>query len=120
MKALKSLGAVFAGLAANFLAVPVDLVFHASGVFPPPGTETGDPLLALAFSYRAALAVLGGFVTAKLAPSAHAFALGFTGVLLASAGAAAQWDLGHHWYPLSLIAIAVPASWLGARSSLRS
>lgn len=123
MKALKSLGAVLAGIAANFLAVPIDLVFHSTGVFPPPGVEHSDGALAIAFSYRAVLAVLGGFVTARLAPAApmaHAFALGGLGILLSTAGAAAMWSLGHHWYPLSLIAISLPASWLGARLTRRS
>lgn len=123
MRALKSVGAVLAGVAANMLAIPVDALLHATNVFPPPGTETSDGLLALAFSYRAAFAVLGGGVTARLAPAspmAHALALGVVGLVLSSAGAAAQWGLGHHWYPLSLIALCLPASWGGAGLTTRS
>lgn len=122
MKA-KSIGAVLAGIAANFLAVPVDAVLHATGVFPPVGQDTPDGLLALAFSYRLAAAVLGGWTTARLAPSSpmkHAWVLGGLGVLLSSLGAVGAWNYGHHWYPLSLIAICLPATWAGARLSLRS
>ncbi|MFO0601147.1 MAG: hypothetical protein U0228_37910 [Myxococcaceae bacterium] len=122
MNRLKSVGAVLAGVAANFLAVPLDAVLHATGVYPPPGAET-DAHLALAFAYRALFAVLGGAVTTRLAPSsprAHAVALGAVGLVLSSAGAAAQWGLGHHWYPLSLIALCLPASLAGARFTTRS
>lgn len=122
MNQLKSVGAVFAGIVANMLAVPIDAVLHATGVYPPPGGET-DAHLALAFSYRALAAVLGGAVTAKLAPASprgHALALGIVGLVLSSAGAAAQWGLGHHWYPLSLIALCLPASLAGARFTARS
>jgi hypothetical protein len=120
---LKSVGAVFAGICANFLAVPVDAIFHAAGVFPAPGQGMSDALFGLAFAYRSALAVLGGWVTARLAPSspmAHALGLGGVGLLLSTAGTVAQWNLGHHWYPISLIFICLPASWLGARLSHRS
>ena len=119
----KSVGAVVAGIAANFLAVPIDAAMHAARVLPPPGQDTPDGLLAVAFGYRALLAVLGGLVTARLAPQkpmAHALVLAGIGVVLSSAGAAAFWKVGHHWYPLALIALCVPASWLGAKLAARS
>lgn len=77
-----------------------------------------DQLFALAFSYRLGLAVLGGIVTAWSAPEKpvkHALILGGIGVLLSSVGAALMWKAGHHWYPLALVAISLPASWWGAR-----
>lgn len=120
---LKRIGAVFAGIVANFLAVPVDLAMHASGVFPPLGEDMSDGLFVVAFAYRLALAVLGGFVTARLAPSAplkHVWVLAGLGLVLSSLGAATQWHLGHHWYPLALILICLPASWAGFRLSNRS
>src|SRR5262245_9547939 len=119
---MKSIGAVFAGIVANFLAVPIDAVMHAQGIFPPDGQDMSDGLFGLAFAYRAALAVLGGYVTARLAPQnpmKHAMILAGIGLLLSSAGAAAMWSVGHVWYPLALIAICVPASWAGARLCLR-
>ncbi len=123
MKILKSIGAVLAGIAANVLAVPVDLLLQTVNVIPAPGAGLSDGQLALAFCYRAAFAVLGGAVTARLAPAsplAHVLVLGGVGVVLSSAGAVAQWGLGHHWYPLSLIALCLPACWVGARFTSRS
>ena len=40
----RSVGAVAAGIATNFLAVPVDLVLHGLGVFPPVGQDMSDGL----------------------------------------------------------------------------
>jgi hypothetical protein len=120
---LRSVGAVFSGICANFLAVPVDAILHATGVFPAPGQDMSDTLFGLAFAYRSIFAVLGGWITARLAPSsprAHAMALGGLGLLLSTAGTIAQWNLGHHWYPISLIVLCLPASWFGARLSHRS
>lgn len=123
MKILKSIGAVLAGIAANMLAVPVDVWLKSVNLMPAPGAYMSDGQLAVAFCYRAAFAVLGGAVTARLAPASplvHALVLGGVGVVLSSAGAAAQWSLGHHWYPLSLIALCLPACWVGARFTSRS
>ena len=123
MIVLKRIGAVFAGVVVNFLAVPVDLALHGSGVFPPIGEAMSDGLLGVAFAYRLALAVLGGVVTARFAPDAplkHVWGLGGLGVVLSSLGAATQWHLGHHWYPVALILICLPASWAGFRLSHRS
>ena len=120
---VKSIGAVFAGIAANFLAVPVDAVLHAFNLLPGPNDVSGELPYVLAFSYRFAFAVLGGWVTARLAPAApmgHALVLSGVGLVLSSLGAAAQWSLGHHWYPLALISICIPASWAGAHLFTRS
>jgi hypothetical protein len=120
---LKSAAAVAAGIGANFLAVPVDAALHAAKVFPPVGEDMSDGLFALAFAYRAAFAVLGGWVAARLAPSAplkHAWTLAGIGLVLSSLGAATQWNLGHHWYPLALIGICIPATLTGAYPLTRS
>ncbi|MBX7097490.1 MAG: hypothetical protein K1X89_07255 [Myxococcaceae bacterium] len=115
---MKSVGAVAAGVGANLLAIPVDLALLAAGLVPAPGEPLSDAALALAFGYRLALTVLGGWVTARLAPSAplrHGLVLAALGTLLAAVGAAAQWNLGHHWYPLSLLVSAFPATLAGTR-----
>jgi hypothetical protein len=120
---LRSIGAVVAGVGANLLAIPFDVALMAAGLFAASDPSAGEAQYLLALSYRSAFAVLGGWVTARLAPSSpmtHALVLGGLGVLLASAGAAAQWHLGHHWYPLLLVAVSLPASWGGARLSTRS
>lgn len=67
-------------------------------------------------------AVAGGDLVARLAPDRpvrHAVVLGVIGTVMSAIGAAAAWnrgpEFGPMWYPLLLIAISIPASWLGAR-----
>lgn len=116
---LKSIVAVIAGVGANLLAIPVDVALQSAGVFP----AAGDGPYALALAYRLAFAFLGGWVTARLAPSSpvkHGWILGIVGVVFASLGAAAQWNAGHHWYPLAIVALSLPATLAGARYFTRS
>jgi hypothetical protein len=113
--------AVVAGIIVNFVALPIDQLFHVLEIYPPwgvPMTETSDNLLALA--YRTMLAVASGWVTARLAPSApmkHALVLGGIGTVLLALGlvGAMQMEMGPLWYPALLVVIALPAAWLGAR-----
>jgi hypothetical protein len=119
----RSAGAVIAGLLTVIvLSTLVDVVLHATSVFPPWGEAMSDALFGLASSYRLLIGVLGGYVTARLAPHSamrHALVLGGIGFLLSVAGALAtigrEPALGPVWYPLLLVATAVPCSWLGAK-----
>jgi len=118
----RSLGAGIAGIAVNVLAVPIDLALHAAGLMPM-GAAMGDAHYAVAFAYRAVLAVAGAWVVYRLAPVrpwAHTWTLAGLGALVSALGAAAQWELGHHWYPLSLVALCVPAAWAGGTLAERS
>jgi hypothetical protein len=49
----------------------------------------------------------------------HALALGVLGLVVSIAGTVATWnkgpEFGPKWYPLSLIAIAMPCAWVGGR-----
>jgi hypothetical protein len=115
---VRSVFAVLAGLVTIFvLSLATDQLFHSIGVYPPwgvPMLETGDNLIA--FAYRAVYAVLGGYVAARLAPRApvgHALALGAVGVVLATLGAIAAWEMSPAWFLIGLIAISLPAAWLG-------
>ena len=119
----RSIWAVFAGILANFLiAVPIDALLHAQGVFPPPGETMTNGQCAIAFSYRLIAAIVGGYLTARFAPGnpkKHVIILGCIGIVLSSAGAIAMWRAGPAWYPLALVVIALPASLLGWRLSGR-
>jgi hypothetical protein len=115
---LQSLGAVLAGFVAVFvLSLGTDQIFHTLEVFPPwgePMEVTG--LYVLALAYRLVYGVAGGWITARLAPSApvgHALALGIVGLAASIAGTIAMWNFGPHWYPLTLVVTAVPCAWLG-------
>lgn len=96
----------------------VDIVLHATGIFPPWGQPIDGAGAFLALSYRIVIGVGGAWLTARLAPASpmkHAMALGFVGVVLASLGAVATWNLGlgPRWYPVSLVVLAIPQCWAG-------
>ena len=117
----RSVGAVVAGvLVTALLSVATDAVMHATGVFPPFGEPMTDSLFVWALAYRLLCTVLGGWVTAALAPSrpmAHVVVLGTIGVVAATAGAVATWNagpaFGPKWYPVLLIVTALPCVWAG-------
>lgn len=117
----RSIGAVVAGLVVIFvLSLGTDQVLHVLGVYPPWGQPMYEPgLNLLALAYRCVYAVLGCYLTARLAPHApmrHALALGIVGVVLSSMGAyvaIARADLGPAWYPIALVISSLPSAWLG-------
>jgi hypothetical protein len=51
----------------------------------------------------------------------HALIGGCIGIALGTLGAVVTWNrnLGPHWYPIALIVLAIPQSWLGAKLFLR-
>ena len=116
----RSVAAIFLGFAAVFvLSLGTDQVLHVLGVYPPWGQPMDDTgLLLLALSYRIVYTVAGGYIAARLAPSApmrHAVILGLIGLVPGMAGvvAAANSDLGPLWYPVALAFIGLPCCWLG-------
>ena len=119
---LRSIGAVFGGLVVVVvLSHGTDTALRATGIFPPGDYPMSDPLFLLATAYRIVYAVGGSYVTARLAPHRpmkHALAGGVVGLVLSTLGAVATWnrpDLGPHWYPLALVATALPCAWAGGR-----
>jgi hypothetical protein len=120
-----SIGAVIAGFAtAFFLSMAIDAGFHAAGIYPPYGVRMSNALFVLAIGYRGLVTIAGGWVTARLAPSAplrHAVILAAVGTLAGSGGVAlslAHPELGPLWYPVVLVAMAWPCIWAGAWLSL--
>jgi hypothetical protein len=119
----RSIWAIVAGfLVCVVLTLLTDLAFHAIGVFPPLGQPVSDGPLVLATLYRVVFAILGTYVTARLAPHApmrHAMIGGVIGLVLSIAGAVVTWNkgpaYGPHWYPLALIVTALPSAWVGGR-----
>ena len=98
------------------------MVLHAAGVFPPWGHPVADGPLLLATVYRTLYGVAGSYIAARLAPGRpmrHALVLGAVGLAANIAGAIATWNagpaFGNHWYPLALIATAMPCAWAGGR-----
>lgn len=122
-RALRSIGAVLAGLAAIVaLSTAADAVLHATGVYPPFPERMADGLFALATAYRIVFGVAGSWLTARLAPAnplRHALVLGAIGTVASTAGAVAMWAYGPVWYSLVIIAISFPCAWAGARLHAR-
>ena len=120
---LQSIGAVFAGLVAVFvLSLGTDVVLHATGIYPPWFKPMSTPLWMLATAYRIVYGIVGGYIAALLAPNrpiGHALALGIIGVGLSTLGVVGMWnegpEFGPKWYPLALVAISIPCSWIGGK-----
>jgi hypothetical protein len=123
---LRSIGAVLAGLLFIFIVTTiVDVVLHATGVFPPWGKPMSDALFGVATAYRIVISIAGCWIAARLAPDrrmAHALWLGAIGVVISAIGAAVTWNrgpaFGPHWYPLLLIVVSFPCAWVGGKAAL--
>ncbi len=117
----RSVWAVLAGvLAVIVVTTAIDIILHVAGVFPPTNQPIDDALSLLASSYRIVIGIGGAWLTARLAPTKpmkHAMILGSIGVVLALVGVVATWNLGlgPRWYPISLVILAIPQSWVGAK-----
>ena len=117
----RSIGAVFAGLVFIFVvSLGTDVVFHATGVFPPWFQPMADSLWVFALAYRSVFAIIGCYIAGRLAPNRpmkHAMLLGVIGVVLSIIGVAANWnkgpEFGPKWYGILLIASALPCAWIG-------
>jgi hypothetical protein len=114
---LRTAGALIAGFATVFvLSSAADAIFHALNYYPNDGTVGGDGELAFALTYRTLFTIVGGAVTAWLAPTQPvrlATILGAIGTLPAILGVVAMWSLGHQWYGISLATLALPSTALG-------
>lgn len=118
----RSIWAIFAGFVlVVVLSLGTDAVLHALRIFPALGQRMSNDLFLLATLYRTIYAILGSYITARLAPNRpmwHAMVGGLIGLILGSVGAAATWkhtELGPHWYPLVLVATALHCAWLGGK-----
>ena len=120
----RSIGALLAGfLLVIVLSLTTDIGLHIAGIFPPLTQRMSDALLLLATAYRTVYAIAGSYVTARLAPDrpmGHALVGGGIGLVISIVGAVVTWnkDLGPHWYPLALVATAVPCAWVGGKLRL--
>ena len=120
---LRSAAALLAGfIVVVVLSIGTDAMLRAAGIFSSTGQPMSGGLFLLATVYRSFYGVVGSYITARLAPNRpmqHALTGGAIGLVLSIAGAVASWNreaaFGPHWYPLALIATAIPCAWLGGR-----
>lgn len=117
----KTVWAIIAGgLFIIVVTTVVDILLHVVQVYPPVNQPLDDRLAALATSYRIVIGVAGAWLTARLAPDRpmrHAIILGAVGIVLGLVGLIATWKtgLGPRWYPILLVALALPQSWAGGK-----
>ena len=115
----KSIFAVFAGfVTVALLSVVTDFMVEGLGIFPPATQPEAYEswMLFVALVYRSAFAVLGGYVTALLAPAnpmKHVKILAIIGTIGGIAGVFVGWNLSEHWYPIALAVTAYPLVWYG-------
>ena len=117
----RSVLAVIAGMAVGIAVTLItDVVLRKAGVLPPLGERVPDRVLAWVTAYRVFYGIAASYLTAYLAPYrpiAHAMVGGAFGLAASLAGAIATWNAGPaygpHWYPVALIVLALPQSWLG-------
>jgi hypothetical protein len=122
-RALKSFGAVFAGMVFIVIfSLGSDILCHATGIYPPWFQPMSTGLWVVATTYRIIYGVAGGYITARLAPDrpmGHALALGVIGLVLSIAGTVSTWnrgpEFGPRWYPIGLVVTALPCTWLGGK-----
>ncbi len=116
----KSIGAVFAGIVVNVvLATATDFALEAAGIFPPISNGLFVTwMLVLALAYRTLYAVVGGYITAKLAPHSpmnHVTWLIGVGTVMGTLGAVVGWNMSAHWYPILLVITSVAGTWVGGK-----
>lgn len=102
------------------LDTSLDVIMHATGIYPPWFQPMRTSLWLLALGYRIVDSIAGCYLTARLAPDrplVHALVLGAIGVVFSTAGVIATWskgpEFGPKWYPIALVFIALPCAWIG-------
>jgi len=119
---LRRVGAVFAGMILIIiLDTGLDVIMHATGIYPPWFQPMATGLWLVALGYRTIDSIAGSYLTARLAPDrpvAHGLALGCLGVVFCTFGIIATWNkgpgFGPRWYPIALAIIALPCALIGA------
>src|SRR5207244_8753644 len=116
----RSVGAVVAGFVVVFvLSVGTDQVLHVLKVYPPWGEPMAGALYVMATAYRIVYTILGGYITARLAPDApvrHALILGLVGLVAGLLGVIANIakpELGPLWYSIAVLVTGPPRASLG-------
>lgn len=115
----KSIRAVVVGfILVGVLAVAADFIVHAAAphAYDAKGRTESLAVLVLALLYTPAFGVVGGYVTARLAPGnpqRHALVLGVLGLLFSVPVVMAHWDDAPAWFHIVSLLTVVPAACLG-------
>jgi hypothetical protein len=120
MNILKGIGAILAGMVFIFIShVGTDFVLEKLGIFTQPSEGFHTPwMVVTATIYRCIFTVVGGYITAALAPDPpmrYVMILGIIGLVLSTLGAIVTipMRIAPTWYPIALAVTAFPCTWLG-------
>jgi hypothetical protein len=89
---------------------------------PSNGRTDNVALLLCTIAYVGIYAVIGCWLTARMAPAKpmkHALILGVLGLVFTAAGTAVAWDTAPVWYHVVSLATVMPYAWLGGRLAER-
>lgn len=120
MNILKGIIAILAGMI--FIVVShtgTDFALEKLGIFTPPSEGFHITWMVItATIYRCIYTVVGGYITAALAPSPpmrYVMILGIIGLVTSTLGAIATipMNIAPTWYPIALAVSAFPCVWLG-------
>ena len=80
-------------------------------------------VLILSLVYVGVYAVVGCYLTARLAPSRpmwHALILGLIGLVFTAAGTIVLWSTAPAWYNILSLLLVMPYAWIGGRLAERA
>ena len=121
---LKSIGAVLAGfLFVVILSIVTDMILIKTGLMRQPFDLNPSWLIVLVIMYRSLYAIMGSYLTARLAPGKPMRLVmigGVIGFAISIIGSIAMWDKPPHWYGIALIITTLPCAWLGGKIFLSS
>jgi len=126
MNILRGIGAILAGMI--FIVVShtgTDYVLETLGIFPQRNEGLHITwMVVTATIYRSIFTVVGGYITAALAPNPpmrYVMILGIIGLALGTLAAIVTipMGLGPAWYPIALAVLALPCVWLGGKLKTR-
>ena len=126
MNILRGIGAILAGMI--FIVVShtgTDYVLETLGIFPHRNEGLHITwMVVTATIYRSIFTVVGGYITAALAPNPpmrYVMILGIIGLALGTIAAIVTipMGLGPAWYPIALAVLALPCVWLGGKLKTR-
>ena len=118
---LRSIGAIaFGFILIGALSFGADAVQRQTfaGAYAADGRVDSVAMLTLALAYVFVFAVVGCYLTARLAPDRpmrHALILGALGLAFNIAGTITLWHTAPAWYHIVALAMVMPAAWLGGR-----
>ena len=84
------------------------------------GRVDNPAILLLTLGYVFIFAIMGCYLTGRLAPQnpmKHALILGVLGLIFNIIGTMSQWDTAPSWYHIVALLMVMPAAWLGGRQA---